>query len=60
MTLNGEPDPIFSYDGLRKFLEHLKTIAPLIRFRDFDGGPCILLRHDIDLDLEAAERARDS
>jgi hypothetical protein len=44
----------FSYDGIRDFLSDLARKAPVFRLRDWTGQPGIILRHDIDLDVELA------
>jgi hypothetical protein len=44
----------FSYQGLSEFIRHMKLTAPVVTLRDFSGGPGIILRHDVDLDLEFA------
>lgn len=48
--------PAFTYDWYKAFLLHAKTQAPLTTFSACDGPPCILLRHDVDLDLLPALR----
>jgi hypothetical protein len=44
----------FSYDGIRNFLCELAKKSTLLRLRDWEGQPGIILRHDIDLDVELA------
>ena len=44
----------FSYDGIRDFLSELAKKAPVFTLRDWTGQPGIILRHDIDLDVELA------
>ena len=44
----------FSYDGIRTFFSDLARKAPVLRLRDWTGQPGIILRHDIDLDVELA------
>ena len=44
----------FSYEGIREFLSELALKAPVFRLRDWAGQPGIILRHDIDLDVEMA------
>ena len=47
---------IFKYSELATFLEHLKQQAPVLPFREWEGHPAVLLRHDLDLDIEPAFR----
>jgi hypothetical protein len=46
----------FRYDSYEKYLELMRSIAPVIPLGEWDGENAILLRHDIDIDIEAAER----
>ena len=44
----------FTHAGWRDFLRHAVSVAPVRPFRDHDGAPAILMRHDVDLSLEFA------
>jgi len=45
---------MFSYQEYRAFLRHAKVVGDLLLFRDWCGQPGILLRHDVDFDLDPA------
>jgi len=47
---------IFKYSQYIKFLRHIKEQYRVIPLRDWNGGNAIILRHDIDLDIEPAGR----
>jgi len=44
----------FSYDNYIRLLKHAQEFAPICQMKEFDKGRCIILRHDIDLDLGKA------
>lgn len=48
--------PIFSYDWYRSLLLHARNVSPIYTFSDHGDRNGILLRHDVDLDLELALR----
>ncbi len=46
---------IFSYAGIQNFFKEAKKLAPVIPFSEWDGQQrVILMRHDIDLDVQPA------
>lgn len=47
---------IFRYSDYRKFLDHMKSVQTVVPLGRWDGGKAIILRHDVDIDLEAARR----
>ena len=47
---------IFAYAHYTQFLAHMKTIAPIRTLDEWRGEPAILLRHDVDLTIDAAHR----
>ena len=49
-------DTFFRYDRLASFLRDLNERYTVTTFADWDGGPGIVLRHDVDLDLRPAHR----
>lgn len=44
----------FSYDGVRDFLSELSKTVDVFRLSDWAGQPGVILRHDVDLDVELA------
>ncbi|MCS7244456.1 MAG: hypothetical protein RMJ36_06975 [Candidatus Calescibacterium sp.] len=46
-------EKFFSYSGYKEFLQYAKNFK-IIRLKDFDGEKAVILRHDIDFDVEAA------
>ena len=53
----GVPDPevnIFAYPELRRFLIHVRDRVPVTSLGGWDGGNALILRHDVDLSIEAA------
>lgn len=46
----------FSDDGVAALLRHAAKVARVFPLRDWHGQPGIILRHDVDLDVEAAYR----
>jgi hypothetical protein len=44
----------FSYTAVRELLEHLRSRYDIYTLRDWDGGPGLILRHDVDLDVAPA------
>ena len=44
----------FSYDGLQKLLVHAQTVGRVLRLCDWDGGPGLILRHDVDFSIGPA------
>ncbi|MGE4279573.1 MAG: hypothetical protein AB7G62_08300 [Magnetospirillum sp.] len=44
----------FSDDGVKALLGRAAELAPLFPLRDWRGQPGIILRHDVDLDVQAA------
>lgn len=53
---NDDFQRLFRYDQLRVFFEHIKGRFDVFPLKEWEGQPGILLRHDIDLDLDAAVR----
>jgi hypothetical protein len=54
------PDPrLFSYDGLRALLEHARSCSRVLPLGDWDGGPALILRHDVDLATGPARRVAE-
>lgn len=51
MTDNRE---IFSYQGVRRLLEAARDSGRVLRLCDVDGGPGLILRHDVDLSMAPA------
>lgn len=47
---------IFSYDELKKFIKHMKKIGKIVSLDEWDGSNAIILRHDVDFDIEPAYR----
>lgn len=47
---------MFTYAAYREYLRHLRTSASLHLFSSWKGQPGVLLRHDVDFDLEPACR----
>ena len=47
---------IFAYDNLRRFLVHCQLQGPVFRLEDYDGRSGVILRHDVDFELEPALR----
>ncbi len=47
---------IFHYDGLRAFFEEMSVRTNFFPLRDWHGQPGVILRHDVDLDVEPARR----
>ena len=45
---------IFDTEGFRAFCQKMGKIAPVVSFREYSSGPAIILRHDVDLDVEMA------
>lgn len=45
---------IFKYSDYKEFLKYCQSISKIVRLEDFDGSNCIILRHDVDIDVEAA------
>ena len=45
---------LFSYDGLQDLLAHARVVGRVLRLRDWDGGPGLILRHDVDFSIGAA------
>ena len=50
----------FNYSTYRKIIINIKKKTKPILFKDFRNQPSILIRHDIDLDPEAAVKASSS
>lgn len=44
----------FTYSGLYDFLMHCKSLGDVIPFRDYNNTNSIILRHDIDFDVDMA------
>ena len=44
----------FNYSSYEKIILQIKKKTNPILFKDFKNQPCILIRHDIDLDPECA------
>ncbi len=49
----------FSYSGIKDFLKRAGEMYGVYSFRSWKGGNGIILRHDIDFDLNAANRMAD-
>lgn len=47
---------IFSYDELIKFIERMKKLGSIVPLGEWDGSNAIILRHDVDFDIEPAYR----
>lgn len=45
---------IFKYSEYREFLEHLKKTGKVVTLSGWDGANSIILRHDVDFNIEAA------
>lgn len=46
----------FTYDEYCRFMIHMKSIATVVPLGVWDGSNVIILRHDVDFDIEAAYR----
>ena len=46
----------FRYESYEKYLLLMRSIAPVVPLGEWSGENAILLRHDIDIDIEAADR----
>ena len=46
----------FTYEEYERFIEHARNIAPICALRDWKGKNGIILRHDVDFDVESARR----
>lgn len=55
----GERAPFFRWSELRRFLGLVASIRRVTSIRRWDGGDALVLRHDVDCDLGAAERLAD-
>ena len=47
---------IFNYRDFKTFLYHAKNAGKITSMSEWDGSNAIILRHDVDLDIEAAYR----
>jgi hypothetical protein len=57
MLEDARENEFFTYQGLRRYLKHLIGRYRIFRLGKWDGKcPGIILRHDVDFDLEAAYR----
>jgi hypothetical protein len=52
----GDNGMIFSYDELRKYIKHMKAFGRVVSLGEWDGSNAIILRHDVDFDIEPAYR----
>lgn len=46
----------FTYTALREFLQHVQSKMKIMPFCEWSGGPGMILRHDVDMDIVPAHR----
>src|SRR5215211_339002 len=47
---------IFTYHNLKRFLAHCQLQGPVFALEDYDGQSGVIMRHDVDFELEPALR----